>query len=253
MQGLARRLLHQVAETANRTGRQLLQARTFSTVPAGEAFLEHLGAHLGRTRYINELDIAKLDWDQLRAWQDRARKQRLFEVGIWRGPYPEEDLESMCALHQVAAIPLEGVTLKREEARITPGQLRQKEASLGKDKTERWTTYVREGATKRVVGYTEVVWSPFEPRVVDQGMTCVLPEYRNRGLGRWVKAAMLESVIGEHPEVKRVRTGNATTNAPMLKINHELGFSSRMTRKDWQVDLVQVLSYLERPKTAASV
>ena len=66
------------------------------------------------------------------------------------------------------------------------------------------------------------------------------------------KAALLEAVLSKHPEVKRVQTGNATTNAPMLKINHQLGFRPRMTRKDWQVDLKQVLSYLERAQTTAS-
>lgn len=144
--------------------------------------------------------------------------------------------------------------MKLEGSRVTPTQLRQKEASLQGDKADRWTVYVRERETKGLVGYTEVVWSPFEPDTLDQGMTCVLPEYRNRGLGRWMKAAMLVAVVRERPEVRRVRTGNATTNAPMLKINHELGFRPRLTRKDWQIDLEQVLTYLEQgPASAAGV
>ena len=158
----------------------------------------------------------------------------------------------MCALHQVFEVPLAGETLRRKGAQITAQQLRQREASLEKDQCERCTAYVREKATGKVVGYTEIIWSPFEPPVVEQGMTCVLPDYRNHGLGRWIKAALLESVIDERPEVQRVRTGNATTNTPMLKINRELGFSSRMIRKDWQIDLSQVQSYLEQPTTTAS-
>ena len=252
--GVARRLLCPVAETAGRENRQLLQARTFSTVPAGEAFMGHLDARLGRTRHINQLEIARLDLDQLRAWHGAFRSNQSFEIGMWKGPYPEEDLVSMCALHQASSNPFEEETLKREDTKVTPDRLRQHEDSLQEDKVNRWTLYVRERETRSLVGYTEVLWSPFEPETLDQGMTCVLPEYRNHGLGRWIKAAMLLELVRERPAVRQVRTGNATTNAPMLKINHELGFRPRMTRKDWQVDLEQLSNYLEgRPASTASV
>ena len=195
--------------------------------------MKHLGARLVRTRHINQLDLAELNWDLLRAWQDHTQAHPSFEIGMWKGPYPEQDLVSMAALHEVAF------------GRVTSEQLRQKESSLHEGKTERWTVYARERETERLVGYTEVGWSPFEPGTLNQWMTCVLPEYRNRGLGRWMKASMLEAVVRERPQVKHVRAGNATTNAPILKINHEMGFRPYLTRKDWQVDLEQVLTYLE--------
>ena len=96
----------------------------------------YLGARLGRTRHINQLDLAGLDWDQLRAWQAPARSHQSFEIGMWKGPYPEQDLVSMCALHQVFSIPLEGETLEREDTKVTPDQLRKTERSLQEDKTE---------------------------------------------------------------------------------------------------------------------
>jgi GNAT superfamily N-acetyltransferase len=75
-------------------------------------------------------------------------------------------------------------------------------------------------------------------------MTGVFPQYRNKGLGRWLKAAMLERVMRERPEVKVVRTGNADSNAAMLKINHELGFKPYMASAIWQVELDKVREYL---------
>jgi len=75
-------------------------------------------------------------------------------------------------------------------------------------------------------------------------MTGVFPEYRNKGLGRWLKAAMLEKVLKERPEVKYVRTGNADVNAAMLKINTELGFQPYMADALWQVEIDRVLTYL---------
>jgi GNAT superfamily N-acetyltransferase len=76
--------------------------------------------------------------------------------------------------------------------------------------------------------------------------TAVSREYQNRGLGRWLKAAMLQKLITERPNVKRVRTGNAHSNAPMLRINNELGFKPLRTEHMWQVEADTVGSYLQR-------
>jgi len=89
----------------------------------------------------------------------------------------------MCALHQASSNPFEEKTLKREETTVTAERLRHQEDGLRKDKIDRWTTFVRERKTNRPVGYTEMLWIPYEPETLNQGMTCVLPEYRNRGLG----------------------------------------------------------------------
>jgi GNAT superfamily N-acetyltransferase len=75
-------------------------------------------------------------------------------------------------------------------------------------------------------------------------MTGVFPQYRNKGLGRWLKAAMLDKVIKERPQVKYVRTGNADSNAAMLKINTELGFKPYMATALWQVEMEKVIGYL---------
>ena len=62
-------------------------------------------------------------------------------------------------------------------------------------------------------------------------------DYRRRGLGRWLKAAMLDKILRERPGVKRIRTGNADSNVPMLKINHELGFKPYKAWTEWQISV----------------
>ena len=42
-----------------------------------------------------------------------------------------------------------------------------------------------------------------------------------------------------------MRTGNADSNAAMLKINRELGFQPYMASALWQVELDRVLTYLQ--------
>ncbi len=240
--GIAKRLLKLVAEVARKENRRLLMTSTDSAIPAGEAFMKRLGARLGIVSGTNQLNLADLDRELLRQWQERAPKTE-FELGLWEGPYPEEDLDAVVALLEVMnTAPRDN--LEMEDWHWTAEQLRQREASLAQRKTERWTMYAREIKTGRLAGYTEVFWGPFEPETLYQGDTGVFPQYRNQGLGRWLKAAMLEKVLRDRPQVKRVRTGNANSNAPMLKINYELGFKPYKSWSTWQVELDRVLEYL---------
>ena len=103
----------------------------------------------------------------------------------------------------------------------------------------------RERASGLFAGFTEVTWHPNRPEILYQEGTGVLPEFQNRGLGRWMKAAMLDQVLGERPQIRRVRTGNADSNAPMLKINIELGFKPYISVRVWKVALTQVEAYLD--------
>jgi mycothiol synthase len=242
-QGWAKRLLKLIAEVAQREKRLLLIANTDSAIPTGEAFMKRLGARVGQVSRTNQLDLALLDRELLRRWQERAPKTE-FEIGLWEGPYPEEELDAIVKLREVMNTEPRD-NLEIEDVKWTKEQLRQIEASLAERQTERWTIFVRERKTGNLAGYTEVFWSPFEPETLYQGDTGVFPEYRGRGLGKWLKAAMLEKVLRDRPQVKRVRTGNANSNVPMLKINYELGFKPYKTWTTWQVELERILEYLK--------
>lgn len=241
--GIAKRLLKLIAEVAQKESRRLMMTWTDSAIPAGEAFAKRLGARVGMISSTNQLNLADLNRELLRQWQQRA-PQAKFELGLWEGPYPESEIEAIVKLREVMnTAPRDN--LEMEDFHRTPEQLRQIEASLAERKTERCTLYAREKQTGKLAGYTEVFWSPFEPETLYQGDTGVFPEYRGHGLGRWLKAAMLEKVLHDRPQVKRVRTGNANSNAPMLKINFEMGFKPYKQWTTWQVELDKVLEYLK--------
>ena len=243
-QGIARTLLGQVAAATQEEGRRLLITYTSSRVPAGSAFTERLGAQMAYAAHSSQLDLDDLNRALVSEWQAEALAPRdEYELGLWEGPYPEQSLEAIAKLQAVMNTAPRG-ELEVEDSRMTPERLRQQESSLAQQGVERWTVHVRHLASGQLAGYTEVLWNPKQPEVLSQGDTGVFPEHRNRGLGRWLKAAMVAKVLRERPQVKRIRTANAVSNAPMLRINEEMGFRPYQSNFHWQVGIDQVIAYL---------
>jgi len=50
-----------------------------------------------------------------------------------------------------------------------------------------------------------------------------------------LKATMALRLVSERPEVRSISTGNAGSNAPMLSINHAMGFRCVEQRDYYQV------------------
>ena len=246
-QGLAKRLLQPLVTVARQEKRRLLAVGTNDRVPAGAAFMERLGARAGLVSHTNQLVLAELNSDLLRRWQEQGQQQaNAFALGLWEGPFPEAELEAIAQLHHVMnTAPRDNLDM--EDFQITPQQLREWDQNMVATGTERWVIYAREKATDQLAGFTAVYWSPNRGHLLFQGDTGIFPQYRKRGLGRWIKAAMLDKVLRERPGVQFVRTGNADSNAAMLKINHELGFKPFIAECYWQVEREKVEKYLSVP------
>jgi len=243
-QGHAKQLLGLIAQTAQADQRKILICDTNDRIPAGEAFMNRLGAKHGLEGHVNQLRVDELDRNLIDQWLDLGQKNDTqFELGVWEGVYPDEQLDEIVKLMELTnQQPLGDLSV--EEMHIKPEELREMEKMDAARGNQRNTFYVIEKATGKFAGYTETVWNANRPEILRQDMTGVFPEYRGKGLGRWLKAAMLDRMLRTHPEIKYVRTQNADTNAAMLRINNELGFKPYMSSILWQLEIDQVLTYL---------
>lgn len=247
-QSIATKLLAGIAEEAARQNRPILLSFTFGNVPAGDAFMRRLGAHVGLETHTNQLDLNDLNRDLLPLWQQRAEERAgAFDLIVWTNGYPESDLEQLVQVWESMNSAPRG-TLQMEDFHWTVDHVRDFQQSDRKRGNEVWSIAARERATGNLAGFTEVSWHPNRPEIVQQRGTGVLAQYQNLGLGRWMKAAMLGKILHERPQVRRVRTGNADSNAPMLKINQELGFKPYVSHSVWQIEFPQVQAYLDSVK-----
>ena len=242
--GVGRELLRRAAALTRGEGRRLMMTDTNERIPAGAAFMTRLGAERGLEMHTNQLVLADLDPALVAQWLAEGQTRGAgFALGVWDGPYPEDQLEAIAALNDVMNTAPRG-DLDMEDMHFTPEQIRQMEQQMAAAGTQRWTLYAGEAATGRFAGFTEVWWNPNRPEIVSQGGTGVFPEFRGKGLGRRLKAAMLDRVGRERPEAKFVRTGNADSNAAMLGINEALGFRPYISRCVWQIETAKALAYV---------
>lgn len=244
-QAIAKKLLSQVVSAADEHERTLLIGGTDAKTPAGDAFAQRLGGRVGIVARTNQLDLATLDHDLMRTWRESGPAET-FELGWWRGSYPEEDLPAVCALKAVMnTAPRDDLDV--EDVVWTPEMVRQETDALLERKIERLTLFARHRASSQLAGYTEVFFDPSRPENLYQGDTGVLPEYRGQRLGKWLKATMIEAALVKWPQLKRVRTGNANSNAPMLRINDAMGFRPCQDWSVWQVDVAQARDVATSP------
>jgi GNAT superfamily N-acetyltransferase len=71
-----------------------------------------------------------------------------------------------------------------------------------------------------------------------------VPKHRGHGIGKWIKARMVERILAERPTARYVRTGNAYSNAAMLSINDRLGFKIIWSTVVWQIPIADAKRYV---------
>jgi GNAT superfamily N-acetyltransferase len=233
--GIGTDLLARVYEVARGANRTLLTSWTSHLVPAGEDFMRRIGALAAQEMSVYQLQARDLRWDLIHAWMARGESLAPeLELGCWQGKYPEARLGEIAEMRAVMNTMPRGA-LEIEDEEWTASQLREQDAILQRQGTERWTIYARCQTTGRIAGYTEVFWNPSQPGLANQGDTGVFPRWRNRGLGAWLKAAMVQQLLGVRPTVQRIWTWNATANLAMIRINEQMGFKLQQKSLNWQI------------------
>jgi len=213
----------------------------FDTIIKNDAPAEDLARRLELKPVYEEkrsrLLISDLDHELMASWIDRASNRAAeYELVYLPSPIPDDMLEAFCALAFVMnTAPRED--FEEDDEVLTPENWRETEANALDRGGQLHNLVAVHRPTGKLAGFTQINTLDLEPDLAWQWDTGVDPSHRNRGLGRWLKAAMIERVVEEFPLVRRVDTFNAGSNEPMLAINVEMGFRPIHIARAWQGSL----------------
>lgn len=202
-----------------------------------EPTLERWGMHNALTEKRNRLHFSDVDWDLMRTWIDRASERATeYEVLHLAAPVPDEYLDRWCRIkHVMNTAPEEDLELADFD--MTPEKWRAEEREF-EARGDNWLAAVAvHRPTGEFAGYTDVFVQKHHREQAFQHDTGVDTNHRNKGLGRWLKAEMITRIARDFPEVSRIDTWNAGSNAPMLGINDEMGFKLALLSHSWQGEI----------------
>ena len=190
---------------------------------AGKAFLKYYGATMTIEGAENRLEMSDVNWDMMQEWINEGPKRApTVKIETFLDNCPEDILEEYCEMYTEA---LNMQPLGETESRANiDGKTRRKYEKRTQELGQINYTMITREEDGRISGMTEIFYDPKEEYRMFQGLTGVRPEYRGRGLGKWLKALMISHVKDNYPSVERIITGNAESNEAMLSINKRMGF-----------------------------
>ena len=240
--GIGKKLLMKVYDYAKGIGKSLLV--TGSSCDAGKGFLNTIGAQLALSGVDNRLNLKEVDWSMVETWAKEGPKRSPNTALKIVHKMPDEILEAYSKVYTEVVNQQPLGDLDVGAIVFTPESYRVME-----DRFERmgrkWITMYAQESDGKISGLTEVFYNPALETFISQNMTGVQEEFRGRGIGKWLKAAMLLHIQDNYPKIEIITTGNATSNAPMLSINNRLGFKVYKESHNAQVTMEQLTKYLD--------
>ncbi len=247
-QGIGGKLLARAAKMARKRHRSLIIMG--SDEEDGKAFIEAIGAKVGQRTRESRLHLDKVDWEMVDRWADAGpERSPTTTLKFFTNHIDDDVIEDFSEVLTEAFNQMPKDDIDRGDEVMTPERIREWEARFRDAGGSRLSAVTFESNGK-ISGLTEMGYFPDQGTMIHQYMTGVRLPYRGRGLGKWLKAAMLQRVRKEFPQVSVVVTGNATTNTAMLSINERLGFRPHRDGILAQIDLESLEEYLSKVSQA---
>lgn len=237
--GYARALAASVFDHLEAAGRQRIATLIKKDTPP-----ERLATRVGLKPVYEEkrsrLVIADLDMGLMRSWIEHGSERAAdYELVYYESPIPADIVQKFCDLAFIMnTAPRED--FEEDDEVVTPDYWRELESNVANAKGQLHNLIAVHRPSGDFVGYTQINTLQLQPDLAWQWDTGVDPSHRNKGLGRWLKAALIERVLAAGFSIERVDTFNAGSNEPMLKINAEMGFKPVHIANAWQGDLSTV-------------
>ncbi|WP_088317809.1 GNAT family N-acetyltransferase [Kineosporia sp. R_H_3] len=248
-QGVGTRLLAHAEALVRESGRGVVQ--TWELLPADESAEDPTTAFATRHGYRSTLPSLRsdleLDPDDPAAL-DRALAPLVAETGEhlgddyrlltwWWDREPHAWLEERAHLNRRMSTDAPTGDMTSEEQRWDAERVKAWEGTAAAQGRVVVDTAVLHVPSGRLVAFTQIGVRPTDPEHAFQWNTLVLREHRGHRLGMAIKAANLRAAVERFPQVRRITTYNAASNAPMLRVNVAMGFRPVARETCWEKSL----------------
>jgi GNAT superfamily N-acetyltransferase len=196
------------------------------TAPSpGEQMAKALGLTPVQTELRRGLDLAALDDGRLRALWDEARAASAgYSLLTWLDRVPREHHDDMADLmERMSTDPPQGDLVLEPERWDAVRYLEWEDDIIARGR-RRLISVVRDDASGRLVGYTDIGLAEGIDDVAFQWATIVRGEHRGHRLGLVLKLANLQLLRERMPAVEHLNTWNAEDNTHMIAVNEAIGF-----------------------------
>jgi len=198
-----------------------------------DAMCERAGLRPDLVIDLNRADTSFATDDLLDSWIAAGEAATGYSLVAYDGGVPDELLHGfVAARHIMNDAPRYG---DEPESEFTAAELRAAEAAGAAARQDWWGLGVRHDPSGEIVGLSDLFLPTSRPWIGFQGDTGVAGPHRGHGLGAWMKATNHKRLRRERPEVELLQTWNASSNAPMLRINHALGYAAVRQIRAWSL------------------
>jgi GNAT superfamily N-acetyltransferase len=246
-------VVDEAARRARAEGRTILHClfevptEQLSTHPA-PLFARAMGfgaVHLGNRRLLS----LPMPEDRMALLKDvvaTATQASDYRIVTFMAPWPEEFMDDQCEMARRMSTDQPSGDAYSEAEEWDAERVRESDALLAAEGLTKLTAVAQHIDTGRLVAFSEIVVSDARPAEAWQWSTLVLREHRGHRLGLAVKLANLEFLVNVRPTARRVDTGNAQDNAPMIAVNDMMGFEVVATGTFWQMTLEPIVPLSEQ-------
>ena len=243
MEGIAQKLVKLAYKHALEYNRTKITGSLISE--ASLRFLQRVGGKEALAYRVNQLAMKDVDWNLIESWvtegSQRSPDLRMdFYLSI-----PDSILDDYCNVYTEVLNQAPRDELTHGDEVFTPAKWKMVEEQA-KETGRTWISAVAITEDGKIAGLTDIGYEPSTPKNVYQYLTGVQENFRGRGLGKWLKAAMVQKIRDEYPDVEVLTTSNATSNEPMLAINQKMGFRMKLESYMFELDIEKVKEYLSQ-------
>ena len=219
-QGIGTAMLRHMVPVLREEGRSFVEGWQVTLGGAGELWAHAVGMRPANTVLMQTLAVPGVDralWNAAVSSGYRLRR--------WSGAAPEDLVVSYAAARRAIDDAPSGQLGYRSPV-WTVDRVRSTERDFaGRNIGHRVVVAVHEESGE-VAGITEIELHPHRPLWAYQRDTAVLAPHRGHGLGRCMKAHMLQWLLADHPQIELIWSTTSANNDHMSRVNLGLGYTT---------------------------